>query len=139
MDTHSVDHDTEIDQLQWGTFGDWIQLVRLPTSFTLLSNCLAAGIVAGHLWWPMTAFIPTLLASLFAYWAGMIHNDVVDQEEDRRQGHHHEHHDRGNTGLLASRPGNLADLLADLSHEHCGIRLRHFAYVRVPDCCKASS
>ncbi|GAB5403737.1 MAG: hypothetical protein Aurels2KO_19680 [Aureliella sp.] len=84
MDTHSVDHDTEIDQLQWGTFGDWIQLVRLPTSFTLLSNCLAAGIVAGHLWWPMTAFIPTLLASLFAYWAGMIHNDVVDQEEDRR-------------------------------------------------------
>ena len=64
---------------------------------------------------------------------------VDDQEEDRRQSHHHENHDRGNTGLLASRPGNLADLLADLSHEHCGIRLRHFTYVRVPDCCKASS
>ncbi len=84
MNTQSVDRDADIDQLQWGTFGDWIQLVRLPTSFTLLSNCLAAGIVAGQLWWPLTALFPTLLASLLAYWAGMIHNDVVDQEEDRR-------------------------------------------------------
>ncbi len=83
MNTNSAD-DTEIDQLQWGTLPDWVQLVRLPTSFTLLSNCLAAGIVAGNLWWPLTAFIPTLLASLFAYWAGMINNDVADQEEDRR-------------------------------------------------------
>lgn len=72
-----------VDRLQWGTIGDWIQLVRLPTAFTLLSNCLAAAIVAGTLWWPLTALLPAIFASLLAYWAGMILNDVVDLEEDR--------------------------------------------------------
>ncbi|HBE68840.1 MAG TPA: hypothetical protein DDW52_11900 [Planctomycetaceae bacterium] len=72
-----------VDRLQWGSLNDWIQLVRLPTAFTLLSNCLAAAIVAGTLWWPLTALLPAIFASLLAYWAGMILNDVVDLEEDR--------------------------------------------------------
>lgn len=84
MTDKTADQANDIDQLQWGTLADWIQLVRLPTAFTLLSNCLAAGMVAGMLWWPLTAMLPTLVASLFAYWAGMILNDVVDQEEDRQ-------------------------------------------------------
>lgn len=74
----------ELDRLQWGRLADWGQLVRLPTVFTLLSNCFAAAAVAGSNWWPLTGLIPTLLASVCAYWAGMILNDVVDVEDDRR-------------------------------------------------------
>lgn len=74
----------EIDDLQWGTVRDWGQLVRLPNVFTLISNCLAAAIIATGNLLPLTAFLPTLVASLCAYWAGMIMNDVVDLEEDRR-------------------------------------------------------
>lgn len=72
----------EIDELQWGTLRDWAQLVRLPNVFTLFSDCIAAAIVAGSLLLPLTAFVPTVVASLLAYWAGMILNDVVDLEED---------------------------------------------------------
>lgn len=73
----------DVDHLHWGRLHDWAQLVRLPNVFTLLADCLAAAIVAAGLTWPLSAFLPTLLASLLAYWAGMILNDVVDLEEDR--------------------------------------------------------
>ncbi len=75
---------TDLDRLHWGTLRDWAQLVRLPTVFTLFSDCLAAAIVVGSQWQPVTALIPTLAASLCAYWAGMILNDVVDLEEDKQ-------------------------------------------------------
>lgn len=74
----------DIDALHWGTLHDWGQLVRLPNIFTLVSNCLAAAVVATGQLLPLTALIPTLIASVCAYWAGMILNDVVDVEEDRR-------------------------------------------------------
>ncbi len=73
-----------IDQLQWGTLRDWGQLVRLPNVFTLISDCVAAAVVAVGVALPWSAWWPTLAASLGAYWAGMILNDVVDLEEDRR-------------------------------------------------------
>ncbi len=73
----------DADNLAWGKLGDWMQLVRLPNVFTLLSDCVAAAVVAAGLAWPVSAFIPVLFASLLAYWAGMILNDVVDLEEDR--------------------------------------------------------
>ncbi len=73
----------DLDHLHWGTFRDWCELVRLPNAFTLISDCLAAAVIAGSLLRPVTAFLPTLIASLMAYWAGMILNDVVDLEEDR--------------------------------------------------------
>lgn len=73
----------DVDRLQWGRLEDWLQLIRLPNVFTLLADCLAAAIVAVGLTWKLSAFLPTLLASLLAYWAGMILNDVVDLEEDR--------------------------------------------------------
>ncbi|MEM8732788.1 MAG: UbiA family prenyltransferase [Planctomycetota bacterium] len=74
----------ELDRLQWGRLADWGQLVRLPTVFTLISGSLAAAIVVGSGWLPWTGLVPTVLASIAAYWAGMILNDVVDLEEDRR-------------------------------------------------------
>lgn len=74
----------EVDHLQWGTLRDWCELVRLPNVFTLFSDCIAAAIVAGTYLLPVTALVPTVVASLFAYWAGMILNDVVDIEEDKQ-------------------------------------------------------
>ncbi len=78
----------DIDELHWGTLQDWAQLVRLPNIFTLLSNSLAAAVVATGQFLPLTALLPTLVASVCAYWAGMILNDVVDIEEDRRDRPH---------------------------------------------------
>ncbi|MEO8270278.1 MAG: UbiA family prenyltransferase, partial [Aureliella sp.] len=77
------DREFDADDLRWGEFSDWMQLVRLPNVFTLLSDCVAAAIVASGLAWNLLAFLPVLIASLLAYWAGMILNDVVDLEEDR--------------------------------------------------------
>lgn len=77
--------DLPIDALHWGSLREWAQLVRLPNIFTLFSDGLAAAIVATGLLVPLTALLPTLAASLCAYWAGMILNDVVDLEEDRRE------------------------------------------------------
>lgn len=75
--------DVDLDELNWGTFGDWAQLVRLPNSFTLISDTTAASLIVGSFLMPVTTFVLTLLASFCAYWAGMILNDVVDIEEDR--------------------------------------------------------
>jgi 4-hydroxybenzoate polyprenyltransferase len=73
----------EIDDLKWGTLRDWGQLVRLPNSFTLISDTVAAALIVGTYLLPVTAFALTLTASFCAYWAGMILNDIVDLEEDR--------------------------------------------------------
>lgn len=73
----------DMDHLHWGQLQDWLQLIRLPNVFTLLADCIAAAIVAVGLTWRLSAFLPVLLVSLLAYWAGMILNDVVDIEEDR--------------------------------------------------------
>jgi 4-hydroxybenzoate polyprenyltransferase len=73
----------DLDALHWGRLSDWAQLVRLPNAFTLVSDTVAASLVVGSFLLPVSAFLPTLIASLCAYWAGMILNDVVDIEEDR--------------------------------------------------------
>ncbi len=78
-----LNEDTELDDLRWGTLSDWAQLVRLPNSFTLISDTTAASLIVGSYLMPIPAFVLTLLASFCAYWAGMILNDVVDIEEDR--------------------------------------------------------
>ena len=75
--------EVELDELHWGTLGDWAQLVRLPNSFTLISDTTAACLIVGSYLMPIPVFILTLLASFCAYWAGMILNDVVDIEDDR--------------------------------------------------------
>lgn len=35
-----------VDNLNWGSLRDWSQLVRLPTAFTLVSNCIVAAILS---------------------------------------------------------------------------------------------
>ncbi len=74
----------EIDELRWGALGDWVQLVRLPAVFTLLSNCIAAAIISVGDLMPWTAVVSIFTVSVLAYWAGMILNDCVDLEDDRR-------------------------------------------------------
>ncbi|MEC8555417.1 MAG: UbiA family prenyltransferase [Planctomycetota bacterium] len=81
---NEVSPQTELDALQWGSLKDWMQLVRLPAVFTLFSNVLAATVLIAGDFGTWSAVVPTALASLAAYWAGMVLNDVVDLEEDRR-------------------------------------------------------
>lgn len=72
----------EVDELRWGRLEDWIQLVRLPNIFTLLSNCVAASIIAVGDLSRLRVVIPLFCASILAYWAGLILNDVNDLDED---------------------------------------------------------
>ena len=74
----------DLDRLHWGSIRDWAQLVRLPTVFTLLSNCAAATVLAGSVFTPLRGVIPVFLVSIMAYWAGMILNDVADIDEDKQ-------------------------------------------------------
>lgn len=74
----------EFDELKWGRLTDWMQLVRLPAIFTLITNCIAASIISVGDLSPLTATFSIFTVSALAYWAGMILNDCVDIEEDRR-------------------------------------------------------
>lgn len=62
----------------------WGQLVRLPTSMTLLADALAAVAVSQceAPWRTVGVLLP---ASLAIYWAGMILNDWFDVAKDRQQ------------------------------------------------------
>lgn len=74
----------DIDELTWGRLGDWVQLVRFPAIFTLLSNCATAAIISVGGLEPWTAMVAVTAVSVLAYWAGMILNDCFDVEEDRQ-------------------------------------------------------
>lgn len=68
-----------------GALRAWLQLMRVPNSFTAMSNILAAQlIVTGGLveWRPL---ILLMLASVYLYTAGIVLNDCFDVEEDRRE------------------------------------------------------
>lgn len=62
----------------------YLQLIRAPAVFTVCSNIFAAQILAtgGNL--DVSAFLITLIVSTAIYWAGMIMNDCVDINEDRK-------------------------------------------------------
>jgi len=52
--------------------------------------------------------------------------DLIDDEEKAGcNKHHYEYHCRGDDRLLAGRPGNAGDFLADLFDELDWTRLRH--------------
>jgi 4-hydroxybenzoate polyprenyltransferase len=72
------------DDLRWGQLQDWIQLIRLPNVFTLLSNCVAAAVIAVGSIGRFSAVVPLFIAAVLAYWVGLILNDVNDIEEDRQ-------------------------------------------------------
>lgn len=75
--------ETSVDRLDWGRLRDWAELVRLPNVFTIISNSVAAALVVGCFLRPISTFVMVLIASIMAYWAGMIFNDVVDLEADK--------------------------------------------------------
>jgi 4-hydroxybenzoate polyprenyltransferase len=74
----------QVDELKWGRAADWLQLIRLPNVFTVLSNCIAAAIISVGELGRLNSVLPLFLASVLAYWAGLIYNDVNDLEEDRQ-------------------------------------------------------
>jgi 4-hydroxybenzoate polyprenyltransferase len=84
MDHSKQESPYEVDEFRWGQLGDWLQLVRLPNVFTLLSNCAAASIIAVGSLSKLSAVIPLFLASVMAYWVGLILNDINDLEEDKK-------------------------------------------------------
>lgn len=73
----------EADELQWGRWRDWAELVRLPNVFTVISDTLAAAILVTGGVLPWMTVVLVVIASILVYWGGMILNDVVDLEEDR--------------------------------------------------------
>jgi len=66
-------------------FPIFLQLMRIPNSFTAMSNILAAQllITRGELQWPPLIFL--LAASACLYTGGIILNDCFDLDEDRRE------------------------------------------------------
>ena len=75
----------------------WINLLRLSNTPTLISNVmvgLGLGMVAHQLQWSDSSFSPTFtplvtlvlitIALLSAYFGGLVLNDVVDVEHDKK-------------------------------------------------------
>ncbi|MCH9697071.1 MAG: UbiA family prenyltransferase [Gammaproteobacteria bacterium] len=62
----------------------WLQLIRLPAGFSVVSNILVAHTLAtqGEIHWQTLAL--TLFASLCLYYGGMVLNDCFDYSEDCR-------------------------------------------------------
>lgn len=62
----------------------WAQLIRLPTSMTLIADVLTAVAIT-QCEYPARSLALLLPISLAIYWAGMILNDWFDIEKDRQQ------------------------------------------------------
>jgi 4-hydroxybenzoate polyprenyltransferase len=62
----------------------WAQLIRLPTSMTLVADVLTAVAIT-QCEFPLRSALLLLPISLAIYWAGMILNDWFDIEKDRQQ------------------------------------------------------
>jgi 4-hydroxybenzoate polyprenyltransferase len=62
----------------------WAQLIRLPTSMTLIADALTAVAIT-QCEYPARSVALLLPISLAMYWAGMILNDWFDIEKDRQQ------------------------------------------------------
>jgi 4-hydroxybenzoate polyprenyltransferase len=64
------------------TLVNWLQLIRLPAGFSVISNVLAAHTVAtkGDIEW--AELVLTFTASLCVYYGGMVLNDCFDYLED---------------------------------------------------------
>ena len=62
----------------------WAQLIRLPTSMTLVADALTAVAIT-QCEFPLRSALWLLPISLAIYWAGMILNDWFDIEKDRQQ------------------------------------------------------
>ena len=85
MEETGRDRDSQelADNLDWGRWQDWAQLVRLPNVFTVLSDSFVAVLVAGANV-GIATMVLVIASSVMAYWAGMIWNDIHDLDEDRQ-------------------------------------------------------
>lgn len=68
-----------------GSLIAWVQLIRLPTVFTVLADVAAAFLLIAGGVEPLSRFAAVLAGGVCLYWAGMILNDVFDLEKDRRE------------------------------------------------------
>ncbi len=66
------------------TLVNWLQLIRLPAGFSVISNVLVAHTIAtkGVIEW--SGLVLTVIASLCLYYGGMVLNDCFDYSEDCR-------------------------------------------------------
>ncbi len=70
-------------------FMAWLRLVRLPNLFTVPGDAWAGYAVAALLarsGWRVSEMLLIGLALLLAYAGGLIQNDLVDEDEDRKEG-----------------------------------------------------
>ncbi|MCD0460574.1 UbiA family prenyltransferase [Roseiconus lacunae] len=68
-----------------GSLLPWLQLIRLPTVFTVLADVSAAYLlIAGGPVAPLR-LLTVLVAGVALYWAGMVLNDVFDVDKDRHE------------------------------------------------------
>jgi len=65
-------------------FRQLARLVRIPNSFTVVANVLAAYIVGASATVDISALVTLVSISLCFYHAGIVHNDCVDIDEDIR-------------------------------------------------------
>jgi 4-hydroxybenzoate polyprenyltransferase len=63
----------------------WLQLIRLPAGFSVVSNVLVAHTLATHGVIQWNGLVFTLIASLCLYYGGMVLNDCFDYSEDCRE------------------------------------------------------
>ncbi|GIW98731.1 MAG: hypothetical protein KatS3mg111_2064 [Pirellulaceae bacterium] len=101
-----------LDALQWGSWSDWFQLIRLPLVFTLIADNIAASVMGAGSLYPLSAWLLVLGASVSAYWGGMILNDVVDVERDRTERPQRPLPSGRVSPVIAGHVGNVLLLLA---------------------------
>lgn len=63
----------------------WAQLVRLPNVFTVVADTSAAFLLVSQGQDPVGRLACVVLAGVSLYWAGMILNDVFDEDHDRTE------------------------------------------------------
>lgn len=68
-----------------GRFLPYAQLVRLPNVFTAMADIALAALVSGALPGAWLRFLLLLAASALLYCSGMVWNDILDIDQDRRE------------------------------------------------------
>ncbi len=63
----------------------YLQLIRLPNVFTVVSEIMMAYLVVHPGLVPFSGFVLLLASSVCLYWAGMVLNDLFDVQKDREE------------------------------------------------------
>ncbi len=79
----SIEIVEEVSLSSPSTLFRWAQLVRLPNTFTIIADVMAAFLLVAQGGQPVLRLVAIVLAGILMYWAGMVLNDVFDIEKDR--------------------------------------------------------